>query len=107
MSKVTSSARDRRVNGFDTKIGDLFPGPFASDQRGVMPDLMTRALSGESFTVVEAFGRSELGTPCWEISYTALRDESGRIVGAFHQATVISERLLAEAELDRAPEALR
>ncbi len=96
----------RRVNGFDTKIGDVFPDLFAADQCDVMRDLMTRALSGESFTVVEAFGRPELGLPCWEISYTPLRDESGRVVGAFHQATDISERLLAEAELDRAQEAL-
>ncbi|WP_082515592.1 PAS domain S-box protein [Sphingomonas sp. Leaf412] len=97
----------RRVNGFDTRVGDVFPDLFAGDQRGVMRALMTRALSGESFTVVEAFGRPELGTPRWEINYTPLRDEAGRIVGAFHQALDISERLLAEAELDRAQAALR
>jgi PAS domain S-box-containing protein len=97
----------RRVNGFDTRVGDVFPELFAPEQRPIMRSLMTRALSGEHFTVQEEFGRSEFGTPCWEISYTPLRDEAGRVVGAFHQATDISERLLAEAELATAQEALR
>jgi PAS domain S-box-containing protein len=97
----------RRVNGFDTKVGDVFPDLFIPEQRAVMRALMGRALSGESFTVVEEFGRPELGTPWWEISYTPLRDEAGRIVGAFHQAKDISARLVAEAELEAAQEALR
>lgn len=97
----------RRVNGFDTKIGDVFPDLFIPEQRSVMRALMTRALSGEHFTVVEEFGRPELGTPCWEISYTPLRDEEGRIIGAFHHARDISDRLMAEAELATAQDALR
>jgi signal transduction histidine kinase/CheY-like chemotaxis protein len=68
---------------------------------------MSRALAGESFTVVEEFGRPELGKPCWEITYTPLRDEEGKVVGAFHHALDISERLRAQAELDRTQDALR
>ena len=97
----------RRVNGFDTKIGDVFPDLFVPEQGAVMRAHMTRALSGESFTVVAAFGRPDLGTPAWEISYTPLRDEAGRIIGAFHHAEDISKRLVAEAELETAQEALR
>jgi PAS domain S-box-containing protein len=97
----------RRVNGFDTSVGDVFPELFAPEQRPAMRALMARALSGEHFTVQEEFGRSEFGTPCWEITYTPLKDEAGRVIGAFHQATDISERLLAEAELATAQEALR
>ena len=97
----------RRVNGFDTKIGEIFPDLFIPEQGKVMRSLMARALSGESFTVVEEFGRPELGSPCWEISYTPLRDASGRVIGAFHHATDISARLVAQAELETAQEALR
>ncbi|MGK6324638.1 PAS domain-containing protein [Sphingomonas sp. DT-51] len=97
----------RRVNGFNTRVGDVFPELFAPEQRPRMRALMGRALSGERFTVQEEFGRPEFGTPCWEISYTPLKDEGGRVIGAFHQATDISERLLAEAELATAQEALR
>jgi PAS domain S-box-containing protein len=97
----------RRVNGFDTKVGDVFPDLFIPEQRPVMRALMDRALSGESFTVHEEFGRPELGKPCWEIHYTPLRDETGRVVGAFHLANDVTARLIAEAELAEAQEALR
>lgn len=97
----------RRVNGFDTKLGDVFPDLFIPEQQAVMRGLMSRALSGERFTVVEAFGRPELGTPNWEIGYTPLRDDAGEIIGAFHHARDITDRLSAEAERDDAQEALR
>ncbi|WP_200819685.1 PAS domain-containing protein [Methylopila sp. Yamaguchi] len=101
------NAEFRRVNGFDTKLGDVLPDLFIPEQREVMRALMTRALSGESFTVVEQFGRPEYGTPFWEITYTPLLDEDGRVIGAFHLALDISDRLRAEAELETAQEALR
>jgi PAS domain S-box-containing protein len=97
----------RRVNGFDTKIGDIFPDLFIPKQGAAMRSLMSRALAGESFTVVEAFGRPELGTPCWEISYTPLRDGKGQVIGAFHHANDISARLTAQADLETTQEALR
>ena len=97
----------RRVNGFDTKLGDVFPNLFLPEQREVMRGLMSRALTGERFTVTEAFGRPEFGQPLWEIYYTPLRDAHGAVIGAFHLATDISDRLRAEAELAAAQEALR
>ena len=95
------------MNGFDTKLGDVFPDLFIPQQRPIMRAFMARALAGERFTVTQAFGRPELGQPCWEISYTPLRDESGAVIGAFHLATDISDRLRAEADLATAQEALR
>ncbi len=97
----------RRVNGFNTKLGDVFPDQFIAEQRPVMRALMSRALAGERFTVTEQFGRPEFGQPLWEITYTPLRDENGAIVGAFHLATDISDRLRAEADLALTQEALR
>ncbi len=96
-----------RVNGFYTKVGDVFPDLFVPEQGETMRALMTRALTGESFSVVEEFGKPELGKPFWEISYTPLRDEAGVIIGAFHHAQDVSARLKAEAELRDAQEALR
>ncbi len=80
-----------RVNGFYTKVGDVFPDLFIEKQRPVMRSLMARALTGEPFTVVEEFGKPELGAPQWEIAYNALRDEEGRIVGAFHRARDLTD----------------
>jgi PAS domain S-box-containing protein len=97
----------RRVNGFETKVGDVLPDLFIPEQQPVMRGLMSRALSGERFTVIEEFGRPELDKPYWEITYTPLRDGSGEIIGAFHHARDISERLRAEAQLTEAQEALR
>ncbi len=96
-----------RVNGFYTKIGDVFPDLFVPEQRPVMRALMARALTGEAFTVVKEFGNPKLGVPHWEIAYTPLRDEAGKIIGAFHHARDISQKLRAEAELQVAQDALR
>ena len=97
----------RRVNGFNTKLGDVFPELFIPEQRPVMRALMARALSGEPFTVTEEFGRPELGQPLWEISYTPLRDKAGAVIGAFHLAKDISDRVRTEADLAAAQDALR
>jgi PAS domain S-box-containing protein len=97
----------RRVNGFETQVGDVFPDLFVPEQASKMRALMARALSGERFTVVEEFGRPELGKPCWEITYTPLLDGEGRVVGAFHHAVDVSERLVAQAKLEAAQDALR
>ncbi len=87
-----------RVNGYYTKLGDVFPDLFVPEQMPVMRGLMARALAGESFTVVEDFGNPALGTPYWEITYTPLCDETGKVIAAFHVAVDIGARLRAEAE---------
>lgn len=89
-----------RVNGYYTKIGDVFPDLFVPEQGPVMRGLMARALAGETFSVVEDFGNPALGKPYWEITYTPLRDDSGQIIGAYHQAVDVGERLRAEAARD-------
>ena len=75
-----------RIYGFRPRIGDVFPDLFVGEQATLMRSLMKRALAGESFTVVEAFGQPDRGVPRWEISYAPLRDASGAIFGAFHRA---------------------
>ncbi|USI74730.1 PAS domain-containing protein [Sphingomonas morindae] len=101
------NAEFERVHGFETRIGDVFPDLFADTQRAQMRALMARALAGEAFTAVARFGRADQDMPLWEISYTPLRDEAGAVIGAFHQASDITDRMAAQAELEAAQEALR
>lgn len=96
-----------RVNGFLTKLGDVFPDLFIPEQSTVMRANMGRALAGEAFKVEAEFGRPEFGKLCWEITCTPLRDDTGAIIGAFHHADDISARLIAEAELRDAQDVLR
>ncbi len=96
-----------RVNGFYTKLGDVFHDLFVPEQRAVMKAQMARALSGESFTVEEEFGDPAIDAPRWEILYSPLRDPDGKVIGAFHHARDISVRQRAQSDLEAAQEALR
>ena len=96
-----------RVMGHAQQVGDDLLDQLPPEQAVVLKGLMDRALAGETFSVVEAFGDVERSKPTWEISYTPLRDEGGQIIGAFHHARDISARLRAERELDAVQEQLR
>ena len=96
-----------RIFAHRVQVGEVFPDLFPPDQAPVMRNFMDRALAGESYTVTEAFGDPGLAKPCWEVTYSPLRDEGGRVVGAFHYARDVSARLRTEAELALAQEALR
>ena len=96
-----------RIFGHHVQLGEVFPDLFSSDQAPVMRGLMTRALTGESFSVTEEFGDPDLAKPHWEVSYSPLRNAAGTVIGAFHYAKDISEKMKAEAELASTQEALR
>lgn len=96
-----------RIFGHRVQVGEVFPDLFPPDQAPVIRSLMARALTGESYTVTEEFGDPDLAKPCWEVSYSALRNADGVVLGAFHYARDISDRLRAEAELATTQEALR
>ncbi|SFV12451.1 PAS domain S-box-containing protein [Methylobacterium sp. 174MFSha1.1] len=96
-----------RIFGRRVQVGEVFPDLFPPDQGAVMRGFMARALAGECYTVTEEFGDPDLAKPTWEVSYSPLRDGEGRVIGAFHFAKDISDRLRAEAELAATQEALR
>ena len=96
-----------RIFGHRLQLGEVFPDLFPADQASVVRSFIGRALAGESHTVYEEFGDPELAKPSWEIDYSPLLDASGQIMGAFHRAKDISDRLLSQAELLAAQEALR
>nr|WP_268747118.1 PAS domain-containing sensor histidine kinase [Sphingomonas sp. RIT328] len=96
-----------RIYGYRVRIGDDFPSLFLPDQAATIRSFMLRALQGETFTVIEEFGDPDLEKPHWEVAYSPLRDERGRIFGAFHHAQDITARVRAQRELQEAQEALR
>ena len=95
------------VFGHHTAVGEVLPDLFPPDQAEVVTSLMNRALAGETFSVVEAFGDPNRRQPYFDVTYAPLRDEEGRIIGAFHHALDITNRLKAEAELIKAQDELR
>lgn len=96
-----------RIFNYRVQLGDVFPDLFMPEQRDVIRGFMRRALDGEVFNVTEEFGDPDLFKPYWEIFYAPLRDKSGRVIGAFHHAKDISDRLRAEAALRNAEDAMR
>jgi PAS domain S-box-containing protein len=96
-----------RMFGHEVQKGDVLPDLMPPDQGTVIRNLMARALSGESLTIAGEFGIAELAKPSWEVSYYPMRDAEGVIIGAFHHATDISDRLREQTELLSAQDALR
>lgn len=96
-----------RIYQYRVQIGDVFPDLFLPEQGPIIQGFMARALAGEVFNVTEEFGDPDLFKPYWDIYYAPLRDETGAIIGAFHHAKDISDRLRAEASLRTAEDALR
>jgi len=77
------------------------------DDQAAAQAVWSRALSGEEFTRVEAFGDPARTRSCYELKFTALRDARGRQIGAFLYAQDVTERLRNQEQLARAEEALR
>ncbi len=95
------------IYGHRVQVGEIFPDLFLPEQGSIIRAFMARALSGEVFEVVEEFGNPDLSKPFWSISYAPLRDDAGRIVGAFHRAQDISAQLRSQTELAAAKQALQ
>ena len=66
----------------------------------------SRALAGETFTIVEAFGDPERRRSSYELRFTPLRDASGHRIGAFQYGQDVTGRLRDQQRLARAEEAL-
>ncbi|MGU3537958.1 PAS domain-containing protein [Methylobacterium sp. A54F] len=77
------------------------------EDRAAARSAWSRALAGEEFTLVEAFGEPDRKRPYYELKFTALTDAAGRRIGAFQYAHDVSDRLRSQDQLARAEEALR
>jgi PAS domain S-box-containing protein len=61
--------------------------------------LWTRALDGESFSLSSEFGSARLQRNPYELSFSPIHDDNGRIIGAVHILRDITERRRAEEAL--------
>lgn len=97
-----------RVLGVEPIVGKSLHDQFAhaGSEGSTLTKLWQRALAGETFTTVEAFGD---GATCrhLELRFTPLRDEVGRRVGAYQFGRDVTDRVHAQAQLERAAETLR
>jgi len=104
-----SAAEFRRVWGRAPKIGDNFLELLASmpSERDKARELWGRALAGEVFTTVQAFGEADLDRRHYELKFNSLRDARGRQIAAFQFVYDVTERLEHQAQLVKIEEALR
>ncbi|RZM37048.1 MAG: response regulator [Sphingomonas sp.] len=101
-----SAAEFARIFGVTPKVGDhiLDMLDHRPDERAAIDAIWSRALAGEEFTTVAAFG-----TPLnhYHIKFNTLRDDHGTRIGAFQVVTDITQRVKADEELEQVREALR
>ncbi|SDM69619.1 PAS domain S-box-containing protein [Methylobacterium phyllostachyos] len=103
------------ADGFETlygtrpRVGDDLVALLSHvpDEQAQVSAVWARALTGEAFTLVEAFGDPDRRRPYYELAFTPLRDADGRRIGAFQYATDVTQRLRELEQLAKAEEALR
>ena len=98
-----------RVYGVRPQVGDSLLALLAhrpKNQAGARA-IWSRALAGESFTTVVEV-RVPGQTNChYELRLNALRDQDGRLIGAYQFGYDVSERLRDESRLADAEQRLR
>ena len=98
-----------RIFGVRPKVGDNMLELLADkpEYRSAVEAVWSRALAGEEFTEIGEFGDSDLDRRFYEMKYNSLRDEQGRLIGAYQFVYDVTERLAAERRLSEAEDALR
>jgi PAS domain S-box-containing protein len=81
----------------------LSPWP---DQRQKAIDLWTRAFKGESFRITDEFGPTETSKRIFDLQFSPLRDEIGRVTGAAHIMRDITELIHAKDSIRKNQERL-
>ncbi len=97
-----------RLYGVRPRVGDCVGNLLADlpKQKTAALAIWNRALSGERFTIAEAFGDAERRRH-FELRFNPLRDRNGNIIGAFQYAVDVTERRRNQEQLAQAQEALR
>ncbi len=97
------------VYGVRPRIGDNL-----LDLLSHMPEVLaqvravwSRALAGEEFTLVQAFGDPQHRRRYYDLKFTTLRDPQGTRIGAFQYVQDVTEQLREQERLARAEETLR
>ena len=77
------------------------------EQAAALKAVWSRALAGEEFTQVDAFGEPGREQRWYEMKFNALRDQNGHQIGAYQFVYDVTGRLRDQARLAEAEEALR
>jgi PAS domain S-box-containing protein len=98
-----------RIFGIRPKVGqsmvDLLAGQ--PDHQRDVKAVWSRALAGEEFTEVAAFGDPARDRRFYEMKFNTLHDKDGVLSGAYQFVYDVTERLAAHERLVQAEEALR
>ena len=98
-----------RIYGVCPRVGDNMLELLADkpQHRTAVEAIWSRALAGEEFTETAEFGDSDLDRRFYEMKYNSLRDQQGRLIGAYQFVYDVTERLRDQRRLSEAEEALR
>ena len=98
-----------RVYGKRPRVGDLFLDLFADMPEHIdqQREIWSRALAGEDFFVIGAFGDDEFDRRHYEVRFTPLKDADGLIIGASSTSFDVTDKVLAEQRLEAAQSQLR
>lgn len=94
----------RRPQGGDNMLEMLNERP---DDRAAVEAVWSRALAGEEFVEVDAFGDPALDRRYYEMRFRTLRDAEGQVIGAYQFVSDVTERLREQNRLKEAEDALR
>ncbi len=83
---------------------DLLEGK--PDQQAAVKEVWSRALAGDEFIEVDEFGDPGLERRYYEMRFRSLRDDEGRLIGAYQLVSDVTERLREQHRLREAKAAL-
>jgi PAS domain-containing protein len=98
-----------RLGGRKPRLGDRVPDLYAGQPELVAPVEANwkRAVRGEIFSVTDEHGDSERYRRVYERRFEPLYDRDGRLVGAYHYATDVTEWLRDQRRAEEAEAARR
>mgnify|MGYP002079182677 FL=1 len=105
----SAASEFERAYGIRPVVGSTLPGTLAHkpEQAEALKARWARAMSGESFTITEQSSVPGREGRYYETKYNALRDVSGRLVGAYQFVYDVTDRMREQERLVEAEEQLR
>jgi PAS domain S-box-containing protein len=99
----------RRIYGIEVETGEKVTEVFAHlpEEQEVVRGLWDRALRGEAFTLVQAFGDPMQDERHYELKFSPLRNDTGQITGAYQFVFDVTQRVLDQQRLQQAEDQLR
>jgi len=97
-----------RIYGVDAKVGDNLLALLDDqpDQRATVYAAWSRALAGDSFTIIEERGHPSRSRGFYEMKFRPLHNEAGEQIGAYQFVEDVTQKLRDQALLADAQEAL-